>query len=153
VWIGTFENGLDVLNIKTRAVEHHYSKGLGAHSLKSNFIFCIAQMSTGEIMLGTTQGAYLFNRNSNDFSVLPGMPLNNWYTGILKDEQGFIWAGTYGNGVNYFNTKTGTAGNFRYNKANKNSLSSDRVNSLFEDSKKNLWFATEGGPMQAKQNQ
>ena len=27
----------------------------------------------------------------------------------------------------------------------KHSLSSDRVNSIFEDSNKNLWFATEGG--------
>ena len=145
VWIGTFENGLDVLNIKTGLVEYHYSRGLEEHSLKSNFIYCIAQMSTGEIMLGTTVGAYVFNRTSDDFSPLPGMPLNNWYTGILKDEQGFIWAGTYGNGVNYFNTKTKTSGNFRYDKADKNSLCSDRVNSIFEDSKKNLWFATEGG--------
>jgi signal transduction histidine kinase/ligand-binding sensor domain-containing protein len=145
VWIGTFENGLDVLNIKTGAVERHYSKGPGEHSLKSNFIYCIAQMNTGEIMLGTTQGAYIFNRNSNDFSPVPGMPVNNWYTGILKDEQGYIWASTYGNGVNYFDTKTKTSGNFRYHKLNKNSLCSDRVNSIFEDSKKNLWFATEGG--------
>ncbi len=145
VWIGTFENGLDVLNIKTGLVKSHYSKGPGDQSLKSNFIYCIAQMNSGEIMLGTTQGAYVFNRASNDFSPLPGMPINNWYTSILKDEQDYIWAGTYGNGVNYFNTKTGTSGNFRYNKANKNSLSSDRINSIFEDSKKRLWFATEGG--------
>jgi ligand-binding sensor domain-containing protein len=32
-----------------------------------------------------------------------------------------------------------------YEVANKKSLCSDRVNNLFEDSKKNLWFATEGG--------
>ena len=145
VWIGTFENGLDVLNIKTGKVDRHYSKGPGEHALKSNFVFCIRQTTDGEIMLGTTQGAYAYNRSSNDFSQLPGMPLNNWYTGILKDESGIIWAGTYGNGVNFYNTNTAIGGNFRYNVADKSSICSDRINSLFEDSKKNLWFATEGG--------
>ncbi len=145
LWIGTFENGLDILNIKTGKVVRHYSGGPGERSLKSNFIYCISKMNSGEIMLGTTQGAYLFNKNSNDFSLLPGMPVNNWYTCILKDKIGIIWASTYGNGVNYFNTKTYTGGNFRYEVANKNSLCSDRVNSIFEDSKNNLWFATEGG--------
>jgi len=73
------------------------------------------------------------------------MPLNNWYTHILKDHHGIIWASTYGNGVNYYDPNTGKSGNFRYDKTNKNSLCSDRVNSMFEDSKRNLWFATEGG--------
>ena len=145
LWIGTFENGLDVLNIKTGKVDRHYSRGPDEHSLKSNFIYCIAKTKSGEIMLGTTQGVYRFNRKQNNFDLLPGMPQNNWYTSILNDHQGFIWATTYGNGVNYFNTKTKLGGNYRYDVANKKSLSSDRVNSIFEDSKKNLWFATEGG--------
>lgn len=145
VWTGTFENGLDVLNINTGKVERHYASGAGERSLKSNFIYCIAQMSTGEIMLGTTTGAYQFNRAGDDFSLLPGMPVNNWYTGILKDKNDVIWASTYGNGINFYNTKTKTAGNFRYEAGNRNSLCNDRVNSIFEDSKNNLWFATEGG--------
>ena len=145
LWIGTFEHGLDVMNIKTGKVIRHYSKGTGEYSLKSNFIYCISQSNDGQIMLGTTVGAYVYNRKDDNFSLLPEMPLNNWYSSILKDHQGIIWAGTYGNGVNYYNTKNQKAGNFRYEVHNKNSLSSDRVNSLFEDSYKNLWFATEGG--------
>ena len=35
--------------------------------------------------------------------------------------------------------------NFSSNAKNKNSLSSDRINNLFEDSNNSLWFATEGG--------
>jgi len=145
LWIGTFEHGLDVMDIKTGKVIRHYSKGAGEHSLKSNFIYCLSQSNTGEIMLGTTIGAYLYNRVTDNFNLLPGMPLHNWYSSILKDDKGIIWAGTYGNGVNYYNTITNKAGNFRYDPQNKNSLSSDRVNSIFEDSYKNLWIATEGG--------
>lgn len=144
-WIGYFENGLDVLNIKTGKVKKHYSKGTGVHDLKSNFIYCITQSDKGDIMLGTTQGAYVYNSAADNFDVMKGMPENNWYTGILKDEQGNYWASTYGNGVNYYNPATGVSGNYRYNFNDKNSLASDRVNSIFKDSKNTLWFATEGG--------
>ncbi len=145
LWVGTFENGLDILNIKTGKVVRHYSGSQENNALKSNFIYHISKMNTGEIVLGTTRGAYSFNKKSNNFTLIPGMPFNNWYTHILKDNQDIIWSSTYGNGVNYFNTKTSSVGNFRYSAANNNSLASDRVNSIFTDSKNNLWFATEGG--------
>jgi ligand-binding sensor domain-containing protein/signal transduction histidine kinase len=145
LWIGTFEHGLDVMNIQTGKVIRHYAKNTDSNSLKSNFIYCIYQSDAGEIMLGTTIGAYLYNRSGDNFTPLPGIPLFNWYSSILQDDKGVIWAATYGNGVNYYNTKTNKASNFRYEAHNKTSLSSDRVNSLFEDSNKNLWLATEGG--------
>jgi ligand-binding sensor domain-containing protein/signal transduction histidine kinase len=145
LWIGTFEHGLDVLNLTTEKVIRHYSQDTGQHSLKSNFIYCIYESSPGEIMLGTTRGAYTYNRRENNFTPLPGIPVYNWYSSLLKDENGIIWAGTYGYGVNYYNTKTNQSGHFRYDAKNKNSISSDRINSIFEDSYKNLWFATEGG--------
>jgi len=145
LWIGTFEHGLDVMNIKTGKVIRHYSKASDSISLRSNFIYCLYQSKDNEIMIGTTIGAYSYNRKTDDFSLLPGMPLHVWYTSIIKDRNGIIWAATYGNGLNYYNTKTRVAGNFRYEKQNKNSLSHDRVNKIFEDSYNNLWFATEGG--------
>lgn len=145
LWIGTFEHGLDVMNIQTGKIIRHYAKNTDSNSLKSNFIYCLYQSDEKEIMLGTTIGAYQYNRSTDNFSALPGLPLFVWYSSILKDDSGVIWAATYGNGVYYYNTKTKNTGNFRYEAHNKNSLSSDRVNSLFEDSNKNLWLATEGG--------
>ena len=145
LWIGTFEHGLDVMDLKTEKVVRHYSKGADSNSLKSNFIYCLYQSAEGEIMIGTTVGAYTYNRAKNNFTEIPGMPLHRWYSSILKDKNGIIWGGTYGNGVNFYNTQTKVSGNFVYNAKQKNSLSSDRVNSLFEDSNNNLWLATEGG--------
>jgi ligand-binding sensor domain-containing protein/signal transduction histidine kinase len=144
LWIGTFEHGLDVLNIQTGKIIRHYSEGQDPNSLKSNFIYCIYRTPSSEIMLGTTRGAYLYNRQSDNFFLVPGLPVN-WYSSILQDNKGTLWAGTYGNGVNFYNSQTNKSGNFRYNPADKNSISSDRVNSIFEDSDQNLWFATEGG--------
>ena len=145
LWLGTFENGLDVLNIKSGKVQRHYSMGTGEHDLKSNFIYHISKLSNGDIVLGTTRGAYSYSKKSDHFSPLPGMPVNNWYTYILHDQQGMVWASTYGNGINFYNPSTKQSGNFRYDKGNNNSLSSDRVNTIFEDSRQQLWFATESG--------
>ncbi|MES1249829.1 MAG: two-component regulator propeller domain-containing protein, partial [Chitinophaga rupis] len=145
LWIGTFEHGLDVMDIRTGKVKRHYSEGKGDDSLKSNFIYCLYETGEGEILAGTTRGAYVFDRAHDHFRPLAGMPVYNWYSSLLEDERGIIWAGTYGNGVNYYNTQTKKGGNFRYEGRNRNSLSSDRVNSIFEDSRQRLWFATEGG--------
>ena len=145
LWVGTFEHGLDIMNIETGKVIRHYAMGPGEHDLKSNFIFTITQFSTGEIIVGTTRGAYVYNRSNDNFNLLTGMPLANWYTCIIKDHSGIVWTGTYGNGINFYNTKTGESGNYKQVADDRTSVSSDRINSVFEDSKNNLWFATEGG--------
>lgn len=145
LWIGTFEHGLDVMNIQTGKVIRHYSKNTDPNSIRSNFIYCIYQAPGDEIIIGTTIGAYRYNRAADNFVPLEGFPLYNWYSSILQDETGTIWACTYGNGVNFYNTTTKKEGNLRNEAHNKQSLASDRINSIFQDSDKNLWFATEGG--------
>ena len=145
LWIGTFEHGLDVMNIPTGKIIRHYAKNSDSNSLKSNFIYCIYQSGAGDIMLGTTIGAYRYNRNRDNFSILKGFPLFRWYSALLQEEDGTIWGCTYGSGVYFYNAKTNSGGNFRYQGHDKTSLASDRVNGIFQDSNKNLWFATEGG--------
>jgi signal transduction histidine kinase/ligand-binding sensor domain-containing protein len=144
LWIGTFEHGIDILNIKTGKVVRHYSSSTRP-SLKSDFVYCIYETPAGSIIIGTTVGAYTYNVQKDDFDLITGLPLYNWYTSVLMDSTGILWATTFGNGVNFYNTRTGESGNIRHDEKNKNSLSSDRVNCVFEDNGKNLWFATEGG--------
>jgi ligand-binding sensor domain-containing protein len=145
LWIGTFEHGLDIMNIKTGKIIRHYAAGPGDHDLKSNFIYWITRDKNGEILLGTTVGAYIYNRQTDGFSLLDPFPLHNWYTCLLEDESGTLWAATYGNGLRSYNQVTKEVRNWLYDPADNKSISSNRVNSIFEDSHKNLWFATEGG--------
>lgn len=145
LWIGTFEHGLDVMDIRTGKVIRRYSKDTGPHPIKSNFIYCIYQAPDGGIIIGTTIGAYRYNRAGDYFTRVEGLPVFNWYSSILQDQEGTLWACTYGNGVNFYNPRTKKGGNLRNQPHNKNSLASDRINSLFRDSYDNLWFATEGG--------
>jgi ligand-binding sensor domain-containing protein/signal transduction histidine kinase len=144
LWIGTFEHGLDVMNIKTGKVVRHYGSGPGS-ALKTNFIYTIYRSATGEIMLGTTIGLYVYRPANDAFEAIPGLPLYNWYTSIVKDAAGHLWTGTFGHGLHFLNTKTGKSENFRHQAANPNSISSDRINAIYEDKNGQLWFATENG--------
>lgn len=145
LWIGTFEHGLDIMDIRTGKIVRHYGEGNGDYQLKSSFIYCIARTRDDRILLGTTRGAYVYDQRHDGFTPLPGMPLNNWYSSLLEDDNGAIWAGTFGNGVNYYDPHTGVSKNFRYDGRQHNSLASDRINSIYRDHKGRLWFATEGG--------
>ncbi|WP_315816234.1 hypothetical protein [Paraflavitalea speifideaquila] len=53
LWIGTFEHGLDVMDIATGKVIRHYSGGGGASSFRGNFILTLFQTRAGEILAGT----------------------------------------------------------------------------------------------------
>ncbi len=145
LWIGTFEHGIDVMDITSGLVKKHYRSSNAPYNLRSDFIYCLAKTHTNDIIIGTSIGAYKYNETKDNFSLLDGMPLNSWYSYLMEDKEGTLWAATYGNGIYYYNTKTKKGGNFRYYAANPKSLPNDRVNSVFEDSKNQLWFATESG--------
>ncbi|GGH64093.1 signal transduction histidine kinase/ligand-binding sensor domain-containing protein [Filimonas zeae] len=145
LWIGTFEHGLDIMDIASGKIIQHFSKGNRPGELQSNFIHCITKTHIGQILLGTTIGAYRFEPASRTFIPLPDMPVNNWYSFIKETKDGTVWAATYGNGVRFYNPFTGATGNLIYKPGTKICLPDNRVNSIYEDSRQQLWFGTEGG--------
>lgn len=144
LWIGTFEHGLDVMDIRTGKVIKHFQTGPGS-VLASNFIYCIYALDEETMLIGSTLGIYSYNRKTNQLKRTEGFPEWDWYTGILKDDKGIIWATTFGRGVHYYNPATGKGETFVHNELDANSLSSNRVNAVFKDSRNNLWFTTEEG--------
>ena len=57
----------------------------------------------------------------------------------------FLWIGTWGSGLNCFDPQTGKFTHYLYDPSDPNSLSDNRVRSLFEDSVGRLWFGTAQG--------
>jgi len=143
LWVGTFMHGLDILNIKTGKVIRHYNAGSGLHDLKNNFIITIFQTHAGDILIGTQNGLFRYNRPTDDFSPVPDF--DTQVQTLWEDENGTIWACTRGNGVIYYNPQAKQRGSLHYNPKDTNSLCNNYVNGVFEDSGKNLWFATDGG--------
>ncbi len=144
LWVGTFEHGLDIMDIKSGSVIRHYDV-TSPNGFRSNFPFCFHKTTDGEIYLGSFPGIFSYNTQADYFSPLHGFPTDGNYKCIIKDHNGTIWAAASGRGVFYANAKTGKTGSYTHDAKNNSTLSSEMVNAIFEDSNKQLWFATENG--------
>ncbi len=141
LWIGTYQYGLDRMNLKTEKIVKHYTAG--RNSFNSNFIVHLYKTRAGDILVGSWEGLFKYNKETDDFSLVPGFAFQT--QSILEDKNGLLWICTLGNGVFTLDQKTGKIENFRYNALNPNSLCNNMVNGQFKDRYDNLWFATEGG--------
>ena len=56
-----------------------------------------------------------------------------------------LWIGTWGGGLNRFDTRTGQFKAWRSVRGQEDTLSSDMVHDVFEDSQGRLWLATGSG--------
>ncbi|HVW58891.1 MAG TPA: two-component regulator propeller domain-containing protein [Puia sp.] len=144
LWIGTFEHGLDVMDVRTGKVIRHYMAGPGPHDMKSHFVLSLIRTADGNLALGTSNGAYTYNRKTDDFTPIPGFPSNTFVAIVMQDHQGVIWIGTHGRGVYYFDPATGHLGQIPGDATDGKSLSSTIINAIAEDSRHNIWFSTEG---------
>lgn len=141
LWIGTYQYGIDRMNLKTGKIIKHYTAG--KNSFASDFIVHLYKTKSGNILVGTWEGLYQYNKLTDTFSPVKGFAFQT--QSILEDENGLLWICTLGNGVFTLDQNTGLIRNFRANFKSRDSLPNNMVNGQFKDSRGNLWFATEGG--------
>lgn len=145
LWIGTFEHGLDVMDIPTGKVIKHYKTGTGTGDLKSNFIVSFLQTKGGSIYIGTSSCVMLYNPQKDNFSLVDVVPPHQFISCLIEDHNGTIWVSTHATGIYYFNVLTGEKGHFENIPGNKNSLTTNHINAIYEDGAHQIWFGTEGG--------
>ena len=145
IWVGTFEHGLDILDRKSGLVIKHYSSNDPSSGLHSNFIFSFYETKKKELFVITTLGIYSYNEQKDNFEILKMFPEMAHFTNFKEDSDGNYWAGSYRDGLFFYNPQTRKKEVFVYDYKNPNGISNNSINSVFEDSHKNLWFATENG--------
>jgi ligand-binding sensor domain-containing protein/signal transduction histidine kinase/DNA-binding response OmpR family regulator len=143
LWIGTYEHGLDVMDLTTQKVIRHYNVNKNSASFTSDFIVALYKTRNGDILVGTWNGLFKYNRTTDNFTALPFF--NAHIQSIHEDEYGTLWVSSYGSGVYYWNALNGKKGHLTYQAGKTSGLINNYVNGLFEDSKRNLWCCTEGG--------
>jgi len=144
LWIGTFAGGLNILNIKTGKFTY-YTSSNDIHSLSDNNIFSIYKDLTGTIWIGTIFGLNKYNPLNNNFDRIPEVAYQTHVYDILQDHLGLIWVATYGRGVFCYNPRSRAWKHYVNNPENPNSISHNKIISIYLDDKKRLWFGTEGG--------
>lgn len=142
LWVGTFSGGLNRIDLRTRQVKH-YQKDGSEHSLDANNVFAIYKTVSGDLWIGTTSGLMKYNRDTDDFTHIPELA-NIFVYNIREDVNGNLWLATYSNGVFCYNVHKKKWRNFVRQKDDPTSLPYDKVISIYEDSRKYLWFMTQG---------
>lgn len=148
LWIGTHNNGLELLNRTNGTFRHFMSKKGDTNSISSNVIRRIKTDHDGRLWISTLNGINILDLHSYKFTVLnhnPGDPTSlnhNSIYDILQDATGSMWVGTYFGGVNFYHSNSTP---FREYKTSlrKNGISSNVVSAIVEDKDHNLWIGTE----------
>lgn len=141
--LGTLNKGLYLIDKKTGESE----KLLIDESRNSDvYIRDIEKISNTEYWIGTESGIYILKDSITHHiahEAFDNLSLSdNAIYSIMKDHEGGIWVGSYFGGVDYIPTQYSSFRSF-YPMAYKNSTNGYRVRAFKNDSKGNLWIATE----------
>ncbi|MCJ8271076.1 MAG: hypothetical protein MJK04_16950, partial [Psychrosphaera sp.] len=75
----------------------------------------------------------------------PGSLSHNVVSSLFEDSQGTLWVGTYGGGLNRYQTQQNRFTHFNHDLADLNSLSDDVIMSIYEDKQGAIWVGTQAG--------
>lgn len=144
--LGTFVYGMDIFDFKKKKITYHVEPDLKPNSeLKSNFFYYIYKSQNNDILLGSTNGHYKFDRHKKAFKSIPQVPNNMSYTTILEDKEGYIWLGTWRDGLYRYHPQQAGFVHYNHIPNHHNSLPNNKVNCIFQDIRGQIWIATEGG--------
>ncbi len=109
----------------------------------------VIQDSLGFIWMATENGlcrydGYNFVYYKNEVNDANSLSYNHVFS-LLEDNNGVIWVGTLGGGLNKFNSKTGKFKRYMHDSNNPRSISNDIIFKVYRDSKKRIWVSTLGG--------
>ncbi|MCJ8270705.1 MAG: ATP-binding protein [Psychrosphaera sp.] len=119
------------------------------HSL-SDGIRHIYKDSTATLWVGTHDGLYNYNGETQDFNHFKHQPANqlslsdNAISSIVEDGEGMLWIGTHGGGLNKYSRHTKHFEHFKHSRSDPDSLSGNSVFTLFKASNSTLWIGTKG---------
>jgi signal transduction histidine kinase/ligand-binding sensor domain-containing protein/DNA-binding response OmpR family regulator len=125
---------------------NHLSEELAISNLS---VRTMMQDSKGFVWLGTWYGLFRYDgynlRTFKFFSSKDQMQIKAKIVSIIEDSEGYIWVGTLNTGIYRFNPKTEEFIDFQNDPNDPTSLASNKIEIIFQDSKKRIWIGTEQG--------
>ncbi len=166
IWLGTNTGGLNRYIRNTNSFEHFKYSSSNKTTISNNSIHDICEDNDNNLWVGTSDGLCKINigkqsKKYNELSKLgfkrylhsskdSGSISANYIRALYVDNQGKLWIGTWGGGLNYYIKNSGKFNHsnykirYRKNKSARTNkyLNGNFVASILEDSQNNLWVAT-----------
>lgn len=146
VWIGMYTGGLNIYNPLTGKIKRYTNNPADPYSLSDNSVYSIDEDRKGRIWVSTISGLNLYNPDGDNFLRIKGGNLEKVciYQVCQDSEQDLLWIATYDNGLLSLDPETKLIQQYSYSEK-PGSISSNKVITLFDDRKGNLWVGTDGG--------
>lgn len=145
IWIGAGSNLLSRLNEETGVIENY-----SASAQNFGAVRCILNYSDKELLVGTDNGLYLFDRYTNTFQRAdnpadPRSLSDQTVNGLMWDAEGALWVLTNLGGINYMSKQTKRFD--YYSPAYLSGLpgAGEVVGPFCENKDKNVWIGTQKG--------
>lgn len=154
LWIGTRGGGLNRFDLQNGTFKNYTFDRQNSQSISHNSVGSVYEDSHGNMWVGTDNGLNRFNRATGKFERYYHNPennsslSNNTIMSIVEDSSNNLWIATYGGGLNKLDLKLFDKNHtiftrYQNNPGDPNSISYNRINTLFIDSFGDLWIATE----------
>jgi len=159
VWIGTDGGGLNRYNPVTGEFKVFKPDVNDPESISNNGVISLCEDRNGNIWAGTWWGFNLYDRKREKFLKYTDKFEHNVIWVIYEDSKGMLWFGSDGSGVSMYNPESGAFTNFsnesenlsiqadqtNSSQATENSISGNRVITIFESRDGIMWFGTMNG--------
>lgn len=143
IWIAT-ENGLNKFDGTRFSIYRH--NATDSTSLKNNYVRTLFEDSRGNFWIGCINGLQRYDRATDSFHELfisrKDGRKNPHITSIIERRNGDLWIATSGQGAISLK-KDSTPASFHIETELTDRIGSNYLNVIFEDSRQNLWIATE----------
>ncbi len=146
LWVGTLK-GLNRYDNKNNRFTSFYSRPDVPGSLSNDEIFSICEDLSGVLWIGTHLGLNKCEKKRNEFTLFTpgsGLGLSNGLVRAIGEHQGLLWVGTY-DGLNIIDRKNRSCRVLRHEAGNTNSVSNDRIMSIYRDPSGKYWLGTHDG--------
>jgi ligand-binding sensor domain-containing protein/signal transduction histidine kinase/DNA-binding response OmpR family regulator len=146
IWIGTNGAGL-LFRSEAGQFERMIFNAQNEHSISSNNISSLLNVSADYLWVGTSKGLNLYNKQSKTFTQFLHNPenpysiTNNSILGLFRDSRNWIWIGTDGGGLNVYDPESKKF----YFISEQEGLANNVVQAIQEDARGDLWVSTNRG--------
>lgn len=147
IWVSDYPNGVYFYHYQSKQFTQYQHNPLDINTISNNNVRHIIQDKQGNIWFATQNGLNLLKKGTTKFirsfyqENNPKSIATNYIYSLYEDNQGFIWVGTNGQGLDKYYPKNNTATHFTV----KDGLPGNEIFSILQDYEQNLWITTENG--------
>jgi ligand-binding sensor domain-containing protein len=148
LWFGTWGGGLNRFDRRTGRFKAYRHDPADAASLSHDYILSLLIDHEGNLWAGTDDGLNRLDARTGRFTHFrskSGSLESQWYPVLAEGADGSIWMGTYTQGLQRLDVRTGEIAAYKYDPKVRGSLSNNQVHALCVDHAGTLWVGTQNG--------